>query len=1321
MKTGNIDATVAGTLTRKGRGAAAAAGKAQGFADLLAGAEPRHSSKDASRSPTARLHRSEPSVHATTADPTPRRAWSESEGASVPTARRTNAADAAHPPRRLAAPEIRIRDGASRDATTIASAPGHAAPEPVQTGRTAHRGEAGGSGEAPGESARPRPERATDAVSLTLTKTDWPEGNPDRGPTDASLDVPAKPPVDSQAAPASAQAPSSGSGPRRQDVGDTKDAVAAVTPPGSPSQARQPDRPGVTPQREAPGERAPEPAASTRSAVENLAPRDGKAAPTTAGDDRPSISRAAALFPLDDPAAAHLADDRPSDRTANPVLGATPGRADFGQGVSSTAPRKAEDGGYPHPRVAEPVDAPRSPESSQRIAARPGPDDAGKRSPEPLLADGPAEEPIAPSGSNSGPASSPVRVRPGISEAAAYPVPVSPEGLVPDEAGLDTSPEPKTDTNGGPVASVAATSPLMSRPDAELETVDTDGWTTVGAVAPREPLDHDQPPPVTPAGQPERAVAPEDRAQTLDASLPSPLHTAGDDPTPRSVAGESPSHLQPSADASAPPSGAAMVPEEIADTSGRDRETTSTTPPPTPEAKAEPRVPPAPPTNAPGEADGDRPIFIQVADVSVASAVAPSASAGDPQQEPAPEQPAASATPIPAPLVASAPEPTPHPDARTDRPALGMDGEDRREPVSVAPAATIAPPVVSGSGLAAAEPAMRNPIPAEPSMPRKQAPRMEAAPETPRPEAGSPLTGDRVLAVDGAPTSAPQPGERPAASGPILPPVETQSLPADAPTRQTGPAQVPPAPDRNHAPPASPSRILRPEAVSPASAATMPTMPPSTRAERGLVTVAKGADVPPAGPRQPAPSEHDLPASAEVARSEDGSPIRNQAAHDADASRSPTAQALAPTDVEPPEQGAPDPSGSIDAVAAPTTPPRDGAPSPISLETARTVRTPVHAAPHDRSATGQPGATPAHDATPGRLDAASLPRQVPVTAAGSDRSTRTADPAPLATPPPAAPPAEGQPQPAAEAARRMPALATEITIAAARYRYADAGRDEERPSIHSTTRMLAGRLGLSGPSLLVAEPPRFTEPVRPSWAPAYPADMPGSQSGPEPMAGPNRTNEGDDARDRMTAPEPPAPAAPRGAEGARETLTPRPASPPPTGSPAATIASALALDSTWAPQSVAHSAHVSGNHASVAAHTLRIQLNPLHLGVVNATLRLRSSQLEIEVKVENLDAYERLKGEEHVIEKALRAQGYEAPQVTVVQPVIAAPPSAKQDGVLVAGMPQFPGSGASDQETSSGRQRQQGQQEDRNAGSSQANQTSPAHRGSGAGGGGLYI
>ncbi|MEI2297988.1 flagellar hook-length control protein FliK [Ensifer sp. MJa1] len=70
--------------------------------------------------------------------------------------------------------------------------------------------------------------------------------------------------------------------------------------------------------------------------------------------------------------------------------------------------------------------------------------------------------------------------------------------------------------------------------------------------------------------------------------------------------------------------------------------------------------------------------------------------------------------------------------------------------------------------------------------------------------------------------------------------------------------------------------------------------------------------------------------------------------------------------------------------------------------------------------------------------------------------------------------------------------------------------------------------------------------------------------------------------------------------------------------------------------------------AGKTLNTLKIQLHPIELGLVTATLRLKDDELQVELKVETGDAFRQLRDDQGEMVKALRAQGFAVDQVNIV-------------------------------------------------------------------------
>lgn len=100
----------------------------------------------------------------------------------------------------------------------------------------------------------------------------------------------------------------------------------------------------------------------------------------------------------------------------------------------------------------------------------------------------------------------------------------------------------------------------------------------------------------------------------------------------------------------------------------------------------------------------------------------------------------------------------------------------------------------------------------------------------------------------------------------------------------------------------------------------------------------------------------------------------------------------------------------------------------------------------------------------------------------------------------------------------------------------------------------------------------------------------------------------------------------------------------------ATVTAALAGDSEWAhamrPESTLSNAAQLSSTGKVV-NTLKIQMNPIDLGLVTATMRLSGDTLNVDLKVETHEALRQLKADHDKIVDALRGQGYAIDNLTV--------------------------------------------------------------------------
>lgn len=99
-----------------------------------------------------------------------------------------------------------------------------------------------------------------------------------------------------------------------------------------------------------------------------------------------------------------------------------------------------------------------------------------------------------------------------------------------------------------------------------------------------------------------------------------------------------------------------------------------------------------------------------------------------------------------------------------------------------------------------------------------------------------------------------------------------------------------------------------------------------------------------------------------------------------------------------------------------------------------------------------------------------------------------------------------------------------------------------------------------------------------------------------------------------------------------------------------TIVGGIAGDSEWAQalqpgQSLANAAAQAGSGKVV--NMLKLQLHPIELGLVTATLRLSGDELSVELKVDTGVAYRNLKEDQARIVEALKAHGFAVDQVNI--------------------------------------------------------------------------
>jgi len=113
----------------------------------------------------------------------------------------------------------------------------------------------------------------------------------------------------------------------------------------------------------------------------------------------------------------------------------------------------------------------------------------------------------------------------------------------------------------------------------------------------------------------------------------------------------------------------------------------------------------------------------------------------------------------------------------------------------------------------------------------------------------------------------------------------------------------------------------------------------------------------------------------------------------------------------------------------------------------------------------------------------------------------------------------------------------------------------------------------------------------------------------------------------------------------------------------AAVTAALSGDSEWAramePSSALSNA-AEWTSTGKVVNTLKIQMNPIDLGPVTATMRLSGDALNVDLKVETGAAYRQMKEDHGKILEALRSQGYAIDNVTISMAPVERPDAGNQ-------------------------------------------------------------
>lgn len=338
---------------------------------------------------------------------------------------------------------------------------------------------------------------------------------------------------------------------------------------------------------------------------------------------------------------------------------------------------------------------------------------------------------------------------------------------------------------------------------------------------------------------------------------------------------------------------------------------------------------------------------------------------------------------------------------------------------------------------------------------------------------------------------------------------------------------------------------------------------------------------------------------------------------------------------------------------------------------------PARAAAQIVSTRSEPVATPTAVATVEPVGPATQTSVQPTAPTAS--AEEPAIPAQTAQPiqPGAAAAASGPPAP--PVGTSPPSFAVELTAAAARYVNRQSARAEDtRPAARTFDGQgeVPAKAPLEGRTFAPPEPSRAPLPAM-MWRALSPASATAApdmerQALPDqglepPVSDTVPTMKGDDAEiDAKSPPEPSRATQPNVVTGPLKSVetAAQPASPP------LTVASAILSEPTWRATPVAQTTQSQSVRAQPVLKSLQVQLNPEHLGVVTATLSVSGTQLTVELSVATREAHDRLKGEEQVIEKAVRSLGYDVGQVSIIQSLVVQNTHLRADATIPQAMAQ---------------------------------------------------
>ncbi|WP_137156687.1 flagellar hook-length control protein FliK [Rhizobium sp. FKL33] len=101
------------------------------------------------------------------------------------------------------------------------------------------------------------------------------------------------------------------------------------------------------------------------------------------------------------------------------------------------------------------------------------------------------------------------------------------------------------------------------------------------------------------------------------------------------------------------------------------------------------------------------------------------------------------------------------------------------------------------------------------------------------------------------------------------------------------------------------------------------------------------------------------------------------------------------------------------------------------------------------------------------------------------------------------------------------------------------------------------------------------------------------------------------------------------------------------GDNAKALTAALANEASRALAPYTTMTDVSVQATATTVNTLKIQMNPEHLGTMTASLRLKGEELSVEVTVDTIEGYRHLARDQSAIVQSLRDQGFSVDQVSI--------------------------------------------------------------------------